>query len=131
MVGRSSTSPGVPCNCGSRSRTSSTRGSTYRWRSRGGGADHVLAFARVCGDDVGVVVAPRLVTPLADGTNALRLRPDALSGTRIELPDGLSETGLVDVLTGTPVSTEVREVTVVFSADNLLRGFPVALLATS
>ena len=97
----------------------------------GEGADHLLAFARVSGDDVAVVVAPRLVAPLADGTNALRLRPDALSGTRIELPDVLSETGLVDVLTGNPVSTEVREGTVVFSADNLLRGFPIALLATS
>ena len=96
----------------------------------GEGADHLVAFARVLGDDVAVVVAPRLVAPLADDSGGLRLHPEALSGLRVELPEGLAGTGLVDVLTGETVSAQDREGTASVSADKLLRGFPVALLST-
>ncbi|MDP9425506.1 MAG: malto-oligosyltrehalose synthase, partial [Actinomycetota bacterium] len=96
----------------------------------GDGADHLVAFARISGDSAAVVVAPRLVGPLADDTGALRLRPKALSGVRVELPGDLPETGLVNVLTGEPVPLKDHDGTVIVSADGLLRDFPVALLAT-
>ncbi len=96
----------------------------------GDGADHLVAFARISGDSVAVVVAPRLVGPLADDTGALRLRPEALWGVRVELPGDLPETGLVNVLTGEPVPLKDHEGTVIVSADGLLHDFPVALLAT-
>ena len=97
----------------------------------GDGAEHLVAFARTSGEDVAVVVAPRLVAPLTDGSGALRLRQGALPETRVELPGGMSGTGLVSVLTGETVSVEEREGTAVILADKLLSGFPVALLASA
>jgi (1->4)-alpha-D-glucan 1-alpha-D-glucosylmutase len=92
---------------------------------------HMVAFARVSRGDVAVVVAPRLVAPLADDTGALRLRPEALSDTRIELPGSLSGTGLVNALTGEPVPVEEQDGASFVPAGPLLRHFPVSLLATS
>ena len=95
----------------------------------GEGADRLVAFARVSGEDVAVVVAPRLVAPLADDTGALLLHPEALSNVRVELPEEFGGTGLVNVLTGETVSAGDRGGTAVISAGEILRGFPVALLA--
>ena len=96
----------------------------------GESADHLVAFARTSGDGVAVVVAPRLVAPLADDTGTLRLRPEALSGVRIELPESLAATRLVDVLTGESVPVEKRGGRVGLPASELLFNFPVALLVS-
>ncbi len=96
----------------------------------GEGADRLVAFARASGKDVAVVVAPRLMAPLADDTGALRLRLEALSGVRVQLPEGLAGTSLTDALTGETVPVEDRDGAASIPADVLLSGFPLALLTS-
>jgi len=100
------------------------RGEYVPLEAEGERADHLVAFARVSGDDAVVVVAPRLFAglPGEDGT----LLPDAraLPGASVVLPEGLAGREYRSVLTGGSVRAEGT-----LPVADLLGGFPVALLA--
>ncbi|WP_062227968.1 malto-oligosyltrehalose synthase [Aureimonas frigidaquae] len=64
----------------------------------GPAAGNFIAFARVSGEQVGIVIAPRLCLGLLDG--ARDLSPAQLRSTTITLPDALAGLALRDRLTG-------------------------------
>jgi len=83
----------------------------------GPAADHVIAFARVHGDDAVVVIATRLLATLGDD-GAL-----AWHGTEVALPTGIGDTWQ-DGLTGAPVTTPGARVPL----DTVLPVVPFAVL---
>ncbi|MGH3089636.1 MAG: malto-oligosyltrehalose synthase, partial [Rubrobacteraceae bacterium] len=87
-------------------------------------ADHIVAFARVLGEEAVVVLAPRLFSkPAADG-GALIPDPHTWANTCVSLPEELSGKVFRDVFTGEDVGGDVV-------LESLFEGFPVALLDAS
>jgi malto-oligosyltrehalose synthase len=84
----------------------------------GPAADRLLAFAREHEGRAAIVLAPRLVRPLLRGDGSLRLRPEALAGTTVNLPPPRDAKPWRNILDGQPVTA-----TGPFLAD-----WPVALL---
>ena len=90
--------------------------------------DHLVAFARSLNGGAVISVAPRLYASVTDGPGGLLPRPEAWSSTRVAIPDHLRGVELRNVLTGDTVRAGVRDGEAFVPADELLRGFPVALL---
>ena len=82
-------------------------------------AAHVVAFARVLGEDVAVVVVPRLVMGLANW-----------EGTTVRLPNSLARTGLIDAFSQRtiPAATADDGGDVHIDVEALFATAPVALL---
>lgn len=83
----------------------------------------VVAFARATDDAAALLVAPRLVLGLLDGTSRPLIPPERWRDTRIVLPDGWRERPLRDLVTGA-----VHPSGDLPMVGQLLRSFPVALL---
>jgi (1->4)-alpha-D-glucan 1-alpha-D-glucosylmutase len=91
-------------------------------------ADHIVAFARRYRGEVAITIAPRLCASMLETFGPLLTAPDAWRDTRVTLPDDLALTDLRNVLTGERVEAEKGEEGTLLSVENLLGGFPVALL---
>ncbi|MGI8540627.1 MAG: malto-oligosyltrehalose synthase, partial [Rubrobacteraceae bacterium] len=87
----------------------------------GGMADHVVAFARVLGDEAIIVVAPRLCSGLVREGGSLTLDPEKFGGATLSL-SGLPGTWYARLFTGVAVDEASPRV------GDLLSGFPVAVL---
>jgi (1->4)-alpha-D-glucan 1-alpha-D-glucosylmutase len=90
--------------------------------------DRLVAFARSLEGGAVISVAPRLYAGVTDGSGALLPRTGTWASTRVELPECLRGVELRNVLTGETVRAEEREGGAFLPAEDLLRGFPVALL---
>jgi len=86
-------------------------------------AERVIAFARRLGDELVVVVVPRLPLDLLAQEDGPALAADALAGTTIRLPEGAAR--LRNVVDGTAHSGGGR-----LDAGAILSTAPVAILAT-
>ncbi len=86
---------------------------------------HLVCFCRRLGDEMAVVIVPRLVAGLIEsGGLATNLRD-----TFVHLPAELGGADLKDVFTGRQLRAEERNGAATISAGEALRDFPVALLA--
>ena len=90
--------------------------------------DRLVAFARSLEGGAVISVAPRLYAGVTDGSGALLPRTGTWASTRVELPECLRGVELRNVLTGETVRAEERDGGAFVPAEDLLRGFPVALL---
>ncbi len=92
---------------------------------KGARAGHVVAFARRLGDELAVVLAPRLYGQLMTGRQGPPLGEGVWEDTRVELPQRLAAARLENVLDGSSPEpgTSLR-------LADVLASFPVALLAT-
>jgi (1->4)-alpha-D-glucan 1-alpha-D-glucosylmutase len=93
-----------------------------------GRADHLVTFARRCGSEAAITVAPRLYASLINEDSSLVPTPVAWAGTSVRLPGELAGVTYRNVLTGEKVALEERDGEAVLPAGDLLRDFPVALL---
>ncbi|MBU2090494.1 MAG: malto-oligosyltrehalose synthase, partial [Alphaproteobacteria bacterium] len=82
-------------------------------------AEHIVAFARLQGDECCVTIIPRLPLSLLGGRSVPLLRPDALDGTEIDLPMAGLQT-----LDGTTLPARM-------ALGPLLADFPVQVLTTA
>lgn len=90
----------------------------------GDDAENTLAFARVLDGKAVITIAPRLFAELADGSGDLRLRPDALASTYIEVAGDLPA-NYRNILTGESFTLDAGA-----SVAELLGGYPVGLLVS-
>ncbi len=88
-------------------------------------AGHVLAFARVFGTEVVLVVAPRLTAHVADG--AWPVGPAVWGDTRLRLPGDLVVRAFEDALTGSVLHPAHADGSLALA--EILRECPVALLS--
>jgi len=101
------------------------KGSYIPLRVSGSRAEHVCAFARQKGEELAIVVAPRLnATLLADKFEA-PVGAEVWGDTRVELPSTGGEKHLRNVLTGETLATGSDSE---LSLARVLAAFPVALL---
>jgi (1->4)-alpha-D-glucan 1-alpha-D-glucosylmutase len=91
--------------------------------------DHLVAFARRRREEFAIAIAPRLYARLADEERLL-FRTGVWENTRIRLPEELAASGLRNILTGENARMEKDAGGRFLLAAELLRSFPVALLAT-
>jgi (1->4)-alpha-D-glucan 1-alpha-D-glucosylmutase len=98
-------------------------------RTAGAHAAHLCAFARRLGQEVAIVVAPRLYLRLLGGEQRLPLGPQAWADTVVELPARLPELPLVSVLDGAGLERHTGGGRAYLHAAELFAHFPVALLA--
>lgn len=87
----------------------------------GAAAGHVVAFARMSGDDAAIIVAPRLCLALLAG--AQDVTGLSFGDTRVILPDTLAGRAMTDAVTGNAVDTGP-----VLELAKLFDGVPLALL---
>ncbi|MEW6637921.1 MAG: malto-oligosyltrehalose synthase, partial [Actinomycetota bacterium] len=104
------------------------RGEYVPLEVEGGRSGNLVAFARVLDGGAAVTVAPRLYASLAGDGGPLLPPPGVWGDTRVRLPEALPER-LRDVLTGETVEARGDEGGRFLPVADLLRGFPVALLA--
>lgn len=91
-------------------------------------ASHICAFARSLGDQVAVVVAPRLIVRLCDGVEQPPIRDSVWRGTWLALPYESEGGRYRNVFTGEVLPVESREGAPGIAMGDALRHFPVALL---
>ncbi len=89
--------------------------------------DHVCAFARSAGDEVVLVVVPRLVVRLVGGVERPPLGPEVWGKTRLLLPPPLAGLSYKNVFTGEVLTPEDNQGSGP-SLGTVLGRFPVALL---
>jgi (1->4)-alpha-D-glucan 1-alpha-D-glucosylmutase len=94
-------------------------------RVSGARQDNVFSFARQRGNDIAVVVVPRLIVPLCQD-ESIQMGEDFWSDTRIELPADRSDRRLSTVVGSASALSGDR-----LLVANVLDDFPVALLAGS
>lgn len=85
--------------------------------------NHLIAFARLHGNEASITAAPRLYSSLTGDSGTLLPDPDVWADTQIEIPDTLSETGWRNALT-----SEAYRPRRSLPSRDLLRNFPVAFL---
>ena len=91
-------------------------------------SDHLCTYARVYREQALIVVAPRWFSRLvATADSNLPLGPTVWGDTCVELPVSSSH-DYINVLTGEPVHTEVREGKHYAVVGDMLANFPVALV---
>ncbi|MBN2573628.1 MAG: malto-oligosyltrehalose synthase [Deltaproteobacteria bacterium] len=91
--------------------------------------EHVVALGRRADRTLVVAVAPRLCGGLGAASLRLPVGARVWRDTRIGLPAGTS--GLVDVLTGTPVEPQGNDEARTLAVAEILDELPVALLVTA
>ena len=96
----------------------------------GAKADHVVAFARRLDDAVAITVAPRLHEKLSEESNKLLPDPSIWSGTCIDV-SGFIAKEYRNVLTGEAERAVEYDGRATLQVEQLLKEFPVALLAGS
>ena len=90
--------------------------------------ENLIAFARRLGEEVAIIVVPRLCARLAPADGSLVPAPETWIGTRVLLPDELADAAYRNVLTGERVAAGEHGGRSFLDVGGLLRGFPVALL---
>jgi len=96
--------------------------------AEGAKADRLCAFARRQGDEVAIVVAPRLCAGLLDGSTETPVGPGAWSDTRLLLPFAAAQVEYLNVYTGERVRSEAFKGGTWLAVSALLSQFPVALV---
>jgi (1->4)-alpha-D-glucan 1-alpha-D-glucosylmutase len=104
-------------------------GSYIPLRVTGEHANRLCAYARRRGQDVAVVLVPRLYKRLLGDRDIQPLGPEVWTDTAIELPRTLGDTPLQNIFDGVPLAREEHEGHLVIRAAAALANFPVALLA--
>lgn len=79
------------------------RGDYVPLAAKGDNADHLIAFARQQGNDALIVIAPRLVLPMQQASDALTA-PQRWPQTAVTLPAALANRRYRDLLTGEEVA---------------------------
>jgi (1->4)-alpha-D-glucan 1-alpha-D-glucosylmutase len=103
-------------------------GSYLPLEAAGARRDHVCAFARTAGDETILVIAPRLMVRLTDGTERPPLGSEVWGQTRLLLPSHLAGRGYQNLFTGEELTEDdYRDISGPLLATILDR-FPVALL---
>ncbi|MGH8508573.1 MAG: malto-oligosyltrehalose synthase [Gammaproteobacteria bacterium] len=90
----------------------------------GSKSEHVCAFARQCGEETIIAVAPRLYAVLMKDPAALPLGPTVWQDTRIELPDGMVARAGYNVFTAETIPRGSRA----WLLSNVLAHCPIALV---
>jgi (1->4)-alpha-D-glucan 1-alpha-D-glucosylmutase len=103
-------------------------GSYLPLEATGAKRDHVCAFARSVGDEVILVVVPRLVVRLVGAAELPPLGPEAWGKTRLLLPPHLSGQSYQNLFTGEVVAPEDYQGDPGPFLGTVLGRFPVALL---
>jgi (1->4)-alpha-D-glucan 1-alpha-D-glucosylmutase len=88
----------------------------------------IVAFARVLGDAVAIVAAPRLSAPLTTDASELPIGPERWKTSRVMLPDELRGRVFRDVVTGAELRATVAEPDAWLSAGQLFQTLPTAML---
>src|SRR5262249_10220491 len=104
------------------------RGAYLPLEATGTRRDHVCAFARADGDEVFLVVVPRLVVRLAGGALRPPLGPAAWGKPRLLLPPHLAGSSYQNIFTGEVISPNYHQGTPGPLLGTVLGRFPVALL---
>ncbi len=95
----------------------------------GGHREHVFGFTRRSGNDVAIVLVPRLVARLG-GPDRLPIGETVWQDTRMLLPEHLSELRWRNLFTGQVVSAKQAERRSVLALDEVFADFPLALLTS-
>jgi (1->4)-alpha-D-glucan 1-alpha-D-glucosylmutase len=93
--------------------------------THGAQAERLVAFARLHDDSAVLVLAPRLLLPLLEGSDSPHVPPERWGDTAIRLPEPLSHRDWRDAVTG-----ETHGSGETIPAAAALARFPVALLTT-
>jgi (1->4)-alpha-D-glucan 1-alpha-D-glucosylmutase len=102
------------------------RGNYVALAVEGAKKEHVCAFARVHGDQIAIIVAPRLIAGLTNGRSRLPLGPEIWGDTMVNLPGECDR--LLNVLTNERVGISGSGRENGLLVGQLLAQFPVALL---
>lgn len=89
---------------------------------------HVCAFARAHGDDVVIVLVPRLVAGLLEPGHNMPLGQAVWGDTRVVVPDTLAGTAYRQVFTGKTVYSERVNGQIALHLAEVLTDFPVSIL---
>ena len=103
-------------------------GSYLPLKVSGDHATHVVAYARKNGDEVAVVIVPRLTLRLMGARKGLPLGTDVWGDTRVELPRKLAAGPFRNVMTQQGADVRNESDIAFFGVGELLAQFPVALL---
>jgi (1->4)-alpha-D-glucan 1-alpha-D-glucosylmutase len=103
-------------------------GSYLPLEATGASRDHVCAFARTAGDESILVIVPRLVVRLTDGTERPPLGSEVWGNTRLLLPSHLAGRSYRNLLTGEELTEDDYRDTSGPLLATILGRFPVALL---
>jgi (1->4)-alpha-D-glucan 1-alpha-D-glucosylmutase len=103
-----------------------TTGNYVPLAAEGQHAERVIAFARQQGEEVAIVIAPRLIGPLLADVDIPLVPAERWGRTRVVLPPELPARALSDRLTGRSVDASGGEL----GLAELLTSLPVALLTT-
>jgi (1->4)-alpha-D-glucan 1-alpha-D-glucosylmutase len=98
---------------------------------RGSRADHVCAFARQYENSVVIVAVPRLYATLLAEKRDTPIGVEVWGDTRLELPSELHRTAYRSVLTGEEVMPSDNAGSCALPLSDLLKSFPVGLLAAA
>jgi (1->4)-alpha-D-glucan 1-alpha-D-glucosylmutase len=93
--------------------------------------DHICAFARSAGDEVVLVIVPRLVVRLAGGIERPPLGPEVWGETRLLLPPPLASRRYLNIFTQAVLKPDGAKVTSDWLLGSVLEEFPVAFLWSS
>jgi (1->4)-alpha-D-glucan 1-alpha-D-glucosylmutase len=104
------------------------RGAYLPLEATGGRYDHVCAFARSTGNEVILVVVPRLVVGLAGGAERPPLGAEIWGKTRLLLPPSLEDRSYRNIFTGETVTPANLDGAIGPLLALTLGRFPVALL---
>jgi (1->4)-alpha-D-glucan 1-alpha-D-glucosylmutase len=91
-------------------------------------AQHVCAFARTLGQKAIIVVAPRLVFGLTNGTERLPMGREIWGETRLPIPSEFAAQEFRNVFTNEILAPEPDDATRELDLASVLSTFPVALL---
>ena len=87
--------------------------------------EHVCAFARISGDELAIVIVPRLVAALVKGIAQLPLGPEVWADTTLRLPDSPTNDGFLNILTNERLEVSGgAEIPI----GSILAKFPVGLM---
>jgi (1->4)-alpha-D-glucan 1-alpha-D-glucosylmutase len=103
------------------------RGDYLPIEATGPSRDHVCAFARSCGDEVALVVVPRLVVRLTGGVERPPLGPEVWGSTGLLLPPHLTGRSFRNVFTGELLAPNGKASPHILPVGQALARFPVAL----
>jgi (1->4)-alpha-D-glucan 1-alpha-D-glucosylmutase len=105
------------------------RGGYLPLEATGSRREHVCAFARSLGDQVVLVVVPRLVVGLAGGDERAPVGPGVWEETLLVLPPGMAGWSYRNLYTGEVLTPGTEDGTPSLPLAAVLACFPVALLA--